>query len=388
MKRLLRPALAALLAASLAGCGLFGSKDEYKGAQSRAVKPLEVPPELTNPTIDDRYAIPDPKAQTAYSAYAQRQAPGAPPAPGSPGAQVLPPIEGARLERQGDQRWLVVKGDPAAVWPVVREFWLEAGFTLAREEPNTGILETDWLDDRSRIPQDTIRRTIERVMPNAFSSLRRDKYRTRLEKGADYGTTEVFVSNRQVEEVWADTQQTRTVWQNKPADREAEAEMLQRMLVKMGSAQAKAAATATAVAARGPSAAGAPGSAPAADSKGVVLKGSELVVNDTFDRTWRRVGLALDRVGFTVEDRDRSKGVFFVRYIDPERDAESGKKDDGWTEKLKFWKTSPKNQPQFRIHVSDAGSSMSQVQVQDAQGAAEQSGTGKKILGLLYEQLK
>jgi outer membrane protein assembly factor BamC len=115
-----------------------------------------------------------------------------------------------------------------------------------------------------------------------------------------------------------------------------------------------------------------------------------LVVNDSFDRAWRRVGLALDRVGFTVEDRDRSKGLFFVRYIDPEADRANTKVDEGWLDKLKFWKSTPKvsNQPQYRIHVADAGASMSQVQVQDSKGTPEASSTGKKILTLLYDQLK
>jgi outer membrane protein assembly factor BamC len=113
-------------------------------------------------------------------------------------------------------------------------------------------------------------------------------------------------------------------------------------------------------------------------------------VNDSFDRAWRRVGLALDRVGFTVEDRDRSKGLFFVRYIDPESDRQNTKSDESWTEKLKFWKSTPKinTQPQYRIHVADAGASMSQVQVQDVKGTPEASSTGKKILSLLYDQLK
>jgi len=111
-------------------------------------------------------------------------------------------------------------------------------------------------------------------------------------------------------------------------------------------------------------------------------------VNDGFDRAWRRVGLALDRVGFTVEDRDRSKGLFFVRYIDPEVDVKSGDKG-GFLDKLTFWKPAPKSsQPQYRIQVSDAGASMSQVLVQDSKGGPESSATGKKILGLLYEQLK
>jgi outer membrane protein assembly factor BamC len=137
------------------------------------------------------------------------------------------------MERVGDQRWLVVQGDPQAVWPIVRDFWTEAGFGLVRDEPNNGILETEWYEDKSKIPQDVIRRTVGRSSRTSGRPPRRDKFRTRLEKGADSGTTEIFVSNRQVEEVFPDANQDRTVWQARPADREMEAEMLQRMLVKL-----------------------------------------------------------------------------------------------------------------------------------------------------------
>ena len=114
-----------------------------------------------------------------------------------------------------------------------------------------------------------------------------------------------------------------------------------------------------------------------------------LVLNDGFDRAWRRVGLALDRTGFTVEDRDRSKGVFFVRYIDPEAEAKTGGKDEGFLGKLEFWKPSPKApKPQYRILVAESGTNASQVRVQDSNGANDTSSTGKKILSVLYEQLK
>lgn len=382
-------ALAAAVAVALSGCSWFGTKpNEYKGAQARVAQPLEVPPELTAPNVEDRYAIPDPKAQTSYSTYTQR---GQAPVSAIPGANVntvLPKIEGARMERVGDQRWLVVKGEPQAVWPIVRDFWTEAGFGLVRDEPNNGILETEWHEDKTKIPQDFMKRTVGKVIPNIFSTPRRDKYRTRLEKGADSGTTEIFVSNRQVEEIFADANQDRTIWQAKPADREMEAEMLQRMLVKIGSAQATAQAQAQAKQVAAATAAPAkPG-----DTRNAVMDASGLTVNDSFDRAWRRVGLALDRVGFTVEDRDRSKGLFFVRYIDPERDiaSQANPRDESWFDKLKFWKSAPgkDSQPQYRIHVADAGSSMSQVQVQDSQGAADKSATSKKILTLLYDQLK
>ena len=374
------PAVLALLA----GCSGFGNKsEEYKGASARAAQPLEVPPELTAPTMDDRYSIPDPRAQTTYSAYSQKPAGASGPAL----PVVLPKFEGVKLDRFGDQRWLVVKGDPEKVWPVVREFWIDTGYKLLREEPQLGLIETDWFEDRSKVPQDLVRRTVGRFIEGLYSSPRRDKFRTRLEKGTEPGTTEVFVSNRNLEEVYSSSTQDRTSWQARPADREMEAEMLSRLMVKIGGGDTKV----TSASAPIPGRRGVVPPAPSAiEPRNAVLEKSgagPLVVNDSFDRAWRRVGLALDRVGFTVEDRDRSKGLFFVRYIDPEADLKDTKQ--GFMEKLQFWKSAPKSaQPQYRIHVADAGASMSQVQVQDSKGGTEASATGKRILGLLYEQLK
>jgi outer membrane protein assembly factor BamC len=391
MTHLIRITLAVAVLA-LAGCtaigNLFGGDKkttDYKGAQARASQPLEVPPELTAPTMDDRYAIPDPRAQTTYSAYSQRGT-GTPTMPGAVG--VLPKFDAVRLERAGDQRWLVVKGEPEKVWPVVREFWVESGYPLVREQPELGILETEWYEDRAKIPQDIVRRTIGKLFDQMWSTSRRDKFRTRLEKGAEPGTTEIFISNRAMEEVLVNQYQLdSSKWVPLPADRELEAEMLTRIQVKLGTGDTRVAA------------AGQPGKAPVranapvvAESRNAVLENSgagPLVVNDSFDRAWRRVGLALDRVGFTVEDRDRSKGIFFVRYIDPEADTKVAGKKEGFLEKFAFWKADPKTpQPQYRIHVADAGASLSQVQVQNSTGAIESSSTGKKILTLLYDQLK
>ena len=374
--------LAVLSLALLAGCSLFRDKNEYKGAQARAAQPLEVPPELTAPTMDDRYSIPDPRAQTSYSAYTQKAAPGTTAAPAT--QVVLPRFEDVRLDRYADQRWLVVKGDPEKVWPVVREFWIDSGFRLLREQPELGLMETDWYEDRSKIPQDIIRRTIGRVIDGMYSLPRRDKYRTRLEKGVEPGTTEIYVSNRNVEEVYTSGNLDATKWEIRPADREMEAEMLTRIMAKIGGGETKVTTASAPLPGRR-------GVTPAAsEARNAVLENSgagPLLVNDGFDRAWRRVGLALDRVGFTVEDRDRSKGLFFVRYIDPEAEAKGGEKQ-GFLDKLKFWRPSPKAQPQYRIHVADAGANMSQVEVQDPKGVREAGTTSKKILSLLYEQLK
>ena len=321
--------------------------------------------------------------QTTYSAYSQRTpaAAGAVPA----ASAVLPKLEGVKLERQGDQRWLVVKGEPQRVWPVVREFWIDSGYKLLREAPELGLMETDWYEDRSKIPQDIVRRTIGRVIDGMWSYPRRDKFRTRLEKGAEAGTTEIFVSNRNVEEVFINNANDRTMWQAHPADRDLEAEMLARIMNKIAGGETRV----TTAAAPLPGRRGATPPPETNEPRNAVIQNGgagPLVVNDSFDRAWRRVGLALDRVGFTVEDRDRSKGLFFVRYIDPEADAQPAPRKR--VDKLKFWSPPQERAAAIPHPCRRCGASMSQVQVQDLKGTPETSSTGKRILTLLFEQLK
>jgi outer membrane protein assembly factor BamC len=378
MKRFVSRSLALAVApAVLAGCGLFTESTsksmEYKTLKSSSSPSLEVPPELTNPTIDERFVVPDPKQQT-FSTYSRdRNA-----APVS-GSAVLPKVSVAKLERSGDQRWLLVSIDPDKLWPLVREFWVENGFLIKRDTPETGIMETDWAENRARIPQESpsIRGMLQKALPDLYSTSQRDKFRTRLERSSTAGVTEVYITHRGVEEVFSNPDKLSTVWQPRQIDIELEAEFLNRLMIKLGVDEQRLAA--------------APAGA-AQQQKNAVLENNgagPLVVNDGFDRAWRRVGLALDRVGFTVEDRDRTKGVFFVRYADPNAEATNADKK-GLLDKLAFWKSDPKLEktPQFRIRVSDAGASMSQVEVQSAAGTADTSDTGKRILGLLYDQLK
>ena len=237
-------ALAAVLFVAT-GCSIF-KKDDYKSTQAKGAQPLEVPPELTSPTMDDRYSIPDPKASTSYSTYSQKPAAttGTAPAASAPAAAgaaaVLPKFDTVSLQRYGDQRWLVVHGDPEKIWPVVREFWIDSGYKLLRESPEVGLMETDWYEDRAKIPQDIVRRTVGKMIDGMYSYPRRDKFRTRLEKGVEPGTTEVYVSNRNVEEVLSGPQGGDTTkWVSHPADRELEAEMLSRIMVKLGGGDTK-----------------------------------------------------------------------------------------------------------------------------------------------------
>lgn len=361
--------------AALAACGsieLPSKKIEYKSAGK--LPPLDVPPDLTRPTGDERFVVPDAGARGAatYSAY-QRDREGRTEAAGS--GVVLPAQSDARVERTGTQRWLVIKGEPDKVWPVVKDFWQEIGFIVNVEMPEAGVMETDWAENRARVPDGFIRNTLGKLLDSVYSTSERDKFRTRLERGAEPGTTEIYISHRGMEEVYTSLAEDETKWQPRPASPELEAEMLRRLMVRLG-VQEERARTQVASAKEPPRATLRKGG-----------EGSALALNEQFDRAWRRVGLALDRVGFTVEDRDRSKGIYFVRYIDPMIDNKSAD-NRGWFSRLKFWGNSdPKQAEQYRVMVKDMGE-RAEVNVLNKDGAPEKSQTANRILTLLHEQLK
>lgn len=375
--RAMRLAAIAWLAAALGACAIGDSIDEagkidYKSATK--VRTLDVPPDLSAPASDSRFVVPERAARTA-SNYESGRAAAATPA-GAGASAVLPKVEGARIMRDGSQRWLVVDQPPERVWPVVREFWQESGFVLHTESPDVGIIETDWAENRAKLPQDFVRRTIGRVFDGLFSTSERDKYRTRLEAAG--GRTEIFISHRGMVEVYTSAAQDRTVWQPRPSDPELEVEFLRRLMLKFGPA--------------GPTQAAA-GDAGGTDRARLLGSGvtQALAISEGFDRAWRRVGLALDRGGFTVEDRDRTKGLYFVRYIDPEVEGGRVAEKPGFLSRL-F--TSSKQRAdaghQFRIKVEGSGEQSSvTVLAGDGNPVADvDRRTAARILGLLYEQLK
>lgn len=373
--------LALLSTLVLAGCSgtLFESKKiDYKSAAKQQLPPLEIPPDLTTPSRDERYAVPDiaAKGSATFSAYSDERSGQS---KTSKTSELLPQVDRVRVERSGTQRWLVVSGmTPDQLWSTVKEFWQELGFIVNVEMPQTGIMETDWAENRAKIPQDFIRNMLGKVLDSLYSTSERDKFRTRLEKGIEPGTTEIYISQRGMSEVYSSEAKDATRWQPRPPDPELEAEMLRRLMVRLGVNESQAK---TQVAAN-------PKSELAKLERAGDGSGT-LQLQEPFDRAWRRVGLALDRVNFTVEDRDRAQGLYFVRYVDPESDN-SKKEDKGFMAKLMFWKSSKPDamqNVQFRIYVKGDGGT-STVQVLTREGGVEKSETSKKILGLLYEQLK
>jgi outer membrane protein assembly factor BamC len=410
---------ASLLALWLTACDsipFINDTSDYKGA-GRA-KPLEVPPDLTGVSSSDAYSVPG--GSTTYNTYNQAQ----------DGQEVgvekvLPTSEGVRMEKAGAQRWLVVKAPAEKIWPVVRDFWIDQGFAVRVENADTGVMETEWIEaDAIKAAEDkkNIGQKFDKWLDKLSGFADRRKFRTRLERGEKEGFTEIYMTHRTVNsapdngknEVQTNIGKIDTGYRadgdkvNKTEEEQAaelDAELLRRLMVKLGISEKQAQQIAA---------------NPVSEKRAEVTKEADssvtLSLNDPFDRGWRRVGLALDRIGFVTEDKDRSKGVYFVRYTDVDID-DSPTKKKGLLESLKFWgkddpevenKSKPKDEKtivdklkfwkgddgktdpskQYRIQLVDADGGKTRVNVVDADGKNNRSSTGNRIISLLYDQLK
>lgn len=406
-----------LLLAGLAGCDsipFINNTPDYKGAGRS--RPLEVPPDLTSSPVSDAYSIP---GSTSYSTYSQAQE----------GQEVgvekvLPTQDGVRLERAGSQRWLVVNAPAEKIWPVIREFWIDQGFAVRVENAQTGVMETEWID-ADAVKKDTsgnMGDKFDKWLDKLSGYADKKKFRTRLDRGAEPDTTEIYMTHRSVtgapddgkNRIQTQLGEIETGYkmeaEKAPAtdarDEELDAELLRRLMVKLGieEQRSKTIMAETVTIKRAEVVKEADGSA-------------TLVLSDPFDRAWRRVGLALDRIGFVIEDKDRSNGIFFVRYADVDIDdapkkkkglfdtlkfwgdddeksaVSTPKKDEkSMVEKLKFWGNDDKKtvspDKQYRIKVAEGDRENATVMVVDSEGNRVRTTTANRIVALMYEQLK
>ena len=406
-----------LLLASLTACDsipFIDNSSDYKGAGRS--RPLEVPPDLTASPVSDTYSIP---GSTSYSSYSQAQE-------GQEAGveKVLQTPDGIRLEKSGAQSWLVVNAPAEKIWPVIREFWIDMGFAVRVENAQIGVMETEWIEsdaikkDQSGNALDKFDKWLDKL--SGFAD--RKKFRTRLDRGAESGTTEIYMTHRSVAGAPDDgknriqTQlgeidtgykaEAKNAHQADASDAELDAELLRRLMVKLGVEEQKSKSIL---------------------AEAVTIKRAEVVkeadgsarllLNDPFDRAWRRVGLALDRIGFVIEDKDRSNGLFFVRYADvdiddapkkkkglvdslkfwgdddkKEAETPAKKEEKGVIESLKFWGTDDKQktnpEKQYRIKVADGDTGNAEVTVVDVSGARVRTTTANRIIALMYEQLR
>lgn len=367
-----RMAALALALGSLAGCESLNdwfASDRVNYKDTPSAPALSVPKDLSAAQQDQRYVAPP--TSLALGGAPQRAVTAAGNATeGTPNAQ--DPL-GMHVERDGDRRWLVVDGrTPEQLWPQLQAFWQENGFTLTTDAPATGIMSTDWAENRANIPDDWFRRTIGRVIDFAYSSGTRDRFRTLVSRGPN-GATDISITHSSMEEVLTGQDKTSSRWVERPRDPALEASFLSKLMQKFGltDAQSKQLLTDARTS-----------TAPAQLDKSAGAATLDLA--ESFDRAWLRVGLALDRTNFTVDNRDRTKGIYYVRYADSMEEL----KGEGLLGKL-FYSGSKSRKPgqEFMVNVRSKGDALTQVAVVDANGQVDTSSEAQRIVSLLHAQL-
>lgn len=384
MKRFVCIGVVAIAAVALEGCSssniLPDKKVEYKRA-TQSDTALEIPPDLSRDQLTDGGVIfgGGSGLVTTYSEYQAGRVAGS---AGNYARGVLPQGAEIEMKRDGDKRWLVVAGSPDAVWDKVLDFWQDAGILLVEQDPIAGVMKTDWIENRANVKSDAITNFLRKSLDSLYSTGTRDQFRTRLERGAD-GKTEVYLTHSAMTEKLitgaGNTDTDQAIWTPAKSDPELEAEMLQRMMAFMGASSKNGSTSGSVKAASGA-------------RLSTLNTGSgtpTLDVHTDFARAWRLVGIAMSRVGFSVEDRNRSAGDYFVRYNDPDDERYASK--GGFLSKLAFWsddEVRPEGGPTYIVNVAEQGAEQSQVTVRDASGGSVASGTASRILSLIHGQLR
>jgi len=348
---------------------LMGHDDSVDYKSTRRGAPLTIPPDLTQAASDPRYRAPSDGSAT-FSDYRQQTDADRPLVQGS---NVLPQRDDMRVERDGDIRWLSIDRPPEAVFPKLVDFWTELGFTLRTNSPQTGLLETDWAENRAKIPESWLRSAIGMVFDNVWDSGERERFRTRIERVGE-NRTEVFVSHEQMLEKRVGPDQGQVQWEHGKQDPGLNAMILARMLTHLGADEDRARTLVVQ----------AEQTKQTERVEAVTVEGNaELRINEPFDRAWRRVGLALDAGGFAVDDRDRSAGDFYVRYLD----TDTGEKRDQPNIFTRLFGGGNATQAtQYRIHLDSRGG-QTLVRVLNADGQRQSSATARRILTVLSNQI-
>jgi outer membrane protein assembly factor BamC len=354
---------------SLAGCDtlndwLAPDTVNYKAAET--APSLAVPSDLSTGNVSQRYAAP-PTINTLGGAAPRSLTPA-----GNATVGVPTPTDpfGMHVERDGDRRWLVVDGrSPDQLWPQLQEFWTENGFTLKTDTANTGIMATDWAENRANIPDDWFRRTIGKVIDFAYSSGTRDQFTTLVERGST-NATDISISHAAMEEVLTGQDKTSSKWVERPRNPALEAAFLAKLMQKFGLTDAQAKQLLT-------------DAVPAGASVALEQSGGSSTLKEPFDSAWLRVGLALDRTNFTVDNRDRAKGIYYVRYSDSMAELQK----DGLLGKLFGGSGTPKPARQFMVNVRPKADALTQIAVVDANGQLDNSTDAQRIVSLLHAQL-
>lgn len=365
--------LAGVLALAAAGCSTKDTPRSSVDYRDTTVLPsLVVPPDLTSPDESANVEVPGLQVGEAGSRA------GAAGGGGLRTVTVLPEMDVARLRSAGDVRWLQLRAEPGAVYPLVREFWLKEGYALVADEPYLGRMETDWAKSKPGLKGDW---AISRWFQSLSQADYRDKFRTWLERGEEPGLVNVYVAHIGLEREVIDPDENpaafqNIAWQTRAPDHFLESEMLVRLAMYLGASESRAREMLAAIEEQEPRAV----LVEPADQPGPAL-----LVREPVERAWALLLTELNRSDLTLAFADKASGRVAVgpREIDlrlreskdPLSGVEFPKGEDG--EVLPIY-----------LQVDAADEATTRVWVTDAAGAIQGDRSARRFLEFLGQGLR
>ena len=248
-------------------------------------------------------------------------------------------VQNVEVKRDAYRRWLLVDIPPTDVWTLSKEFFRSFGFKIEKENQKIGILETDYLEIDTVVPDKSlgaIRAFLSKALQTQYGLPIADKYRVRIESLDNSNQSEVYLTLTSIGEV---VQGDLRVWQPREKDVELETEMLLRLMVFLGSDRSEAINKILA-------------NDQKMESPVSVIKSESgyatLVFKYNEKQAWSYLGWGLDELNIDVADRDIIEGSYFINIT----------KDKGFFSKLLSAASSSQT---YQLIVKQLDESYSQV---------------------------
>ena len=242
---------------------LTDHKNDYLNEKQE--KSLDLPENLTTRPIIDYYPINSSNPETVGNEYNIPM----PQQVFSSGTS-----NEVRMHKLGEIRWVYVETLPSSAWPMMNDFWITSGYSLAKSDPTSGIIESTNLGD------DEIK----------------SKLVMKVEHGIRQASSEIFITH--LEEI--DGQWIRVVGNNN-----LEEETMRNVLDYFATTPPSGGTSLVALNLN-------------YGQKAALLQDDSQVsfieLNLEYARAWAAVDRALKEALINVNDLDRDEGVFYVNF--------------------------------------------------------------------------
>ncbi len=279
---------------TMSGCGIFFGEEgvfrsrEYDYLKSDNVAPLILPEGVNKDALSELYPIPAiSAADFGYDANATEYDV---PRPMPLSANMLQ--DNIKIQRVGENAWILVNAAPGELWPRVRNFLNANDLKVSRADLKQGVIETDWLQFKTDLNS-------------------QDKYRLQIDQGVQPETSEIHITHVNVAS--AVKPSVDPEWPTKSMNPEREKWLLDELSATLASDQTEG------------------GTSMLAQGIGVAAKANlgmfknESIMTLKLDKTraMATVSYAAKHDGFQLYESDANLGLFYV-YYENAQDAKPG----------------------------------------------------------------